>query len=193
MHPNPAFRRPDDEAWLDFAQATGFAHIFVQGADGPAVIHAPVTRHGRGLRFHVARGNRARLMLHGARVLVSISGVQGYVSPNFYADHTNKVPTWNYLACEYEGMATALDTPGLIEQLDAMADQHEPRPDPWTLTKVDPTVRDRMIAAIQGFEVQIDAIRGTAKLSQNKPADRDAAIAAIAPRNPALAEAMRHA
>jgi transcriptional regulator len=193
MHPNPAFR-PETDTLLDQAAAIGFAHLFVATPAGPMVAHAPLTRHGDALRFHLARANRLHPYLNGAIVLASLAAPDGYVSPNWYAKQGDQVPTWNYVAVEIEGVAHAIPEAALLEQLDALADAHEPRPGPRTRANTDPEAIAAMVRAIEGFEVAVTAIRGTTKLSQNKPAaDRAGVIAGLRARSDAaLAEAMVH-
>lgn len=191
MHPHPAFR-PDQAMLLARAAQIGFAHLFVATPAGPMVAHAPVTLHGDELRFHLARGNRLHPHLDGATVLASIAGPDGYVSPNWYTRPGNQVPTWNYETVEIEGTARALPEPALLEQLDVLADVHEPRPHPWTRAKADPAAIAAMIRAIQGFALDPTTIRGTTKLSQNKAAaDRAGVIDGLTVQgNAALASAM---
>lgn len=182
MHPNPIFRW-DEEAMRAFVAARGFAHIFAATAEGPMTAHAPLTRAGAHFRFHLSRGNRLTAHLDGATVLASVSGADGYVSPDWYADTADQVPTWNYVAVEIEGVAHALPETALIDQLDALAAIHEaglaPKP-PWTRDKVAVTKQQAMVGAIRGFELRVTALRGTRKLSQNKPAaDRAGAIAGL--------------
>jgi transcriptional regulator len=197
VHPNPAFRPQDDEALLDWVDATGFAHLFAATPDGPMVAHAPIVRSGpRTFRFHLARGNRLVRHLAGARLLASVAGVEGYISPNWYAPSAKQVPTWNYVAAELEGPVRALDTDALVAQLDALAARHEPRvlpANPWTRAKMDDATFRQLLGAIIGFELEVEAIRGTVKLGQNKaPADIAGAIAGLeASGNVALAQAMR--
>lgn len=195
MHPNPVFRGGENEAWLAFADARGFAHICAATPAGPMVVHAPVVRSGeRTLAFHIARANRLCPHLDGARVIVSVSGVEGYVSPNWYATRTNQVPTWNYVAAEFDGLASALDEDALVAQLDTLAERHEPRvnlADPWARDKMDDAVFRKMLGGIRGFSVAVDAIRATTKLSQHKPADLATTLAGLrASGNDALAAAM---
>ena len=191
MHPNPAFR-PDASALLDRAAARGFAHLFAATPAGPMVAHVPLTRHGDELWFHVARANRLHPHLDGATVLASVAGADGYITPNWYARPANQVPTWNYVTIEIDGVARALSEADLRVQLDALADRHEPRPDPWTLAKTDPAAVAAMLRAIQGFAIEVTAVRGTDKLSQNKGVeDRARVVAGLrAQGNAALAEAM---
>ena len=196
MHPNPRFRETGD--WLDFADVRGFAHIFAATPAGPMAVHAPVTREESTLNFHVARGNRIAAHLDGAAVVASVVGVDGYISPNWYADRTNQVPTWNFVAVEIEGVANALDDAGLIAQLDALAARHEPRVNPgnpWTRGKMDDAVFARMLGAIRGFRIEVTAIRETVKLSQHKSdADQAATVAGLhAAGQHALADAMDRA
>ncbi len=141
---------------------------------------APVTPgDGRALRFHLARANRLTPHLDAARVVLSIGGPQGYITPNWYERPPEQVPTWNYVAAEIEGIAHALDEDALIAQLDHLAATHEPRvsPDkPWTRNKMDEVRFRKMLTAIQAFEVRIDTVRATRKLSQNK---NDADLAGV--------------
>ena len=187
MHPNSAFR-PDHADLLD--RTAGLAHLFAATPAGPMVAHAPLTRHGDDLWFHLARGNRLFAHLDGATVLASVAGPDGYVTPNWYTRPGNQVPTWNYTAVEVEGVAHALPEAALIEHLDALADRNEPRPNPWTRAKTDPAAVAAMLRAIGGFRIESTALRGTDKLSQNKPAtDRAGVIAGLR----ALADAMERA
>lgn len=197
MHPNKAFRFDSDAAMLDWAFARGFAHILAATTEGPMVAHAPIVpAGGSAARFHLARGNRLAPLLDGARVVLSIAGPDGYITPNWYADPAQQVPTWNYVAVEIEGTARALDEDGLIEQLDMLAAIHEPRviPEaPWTRAKIDDARFRAMLRAIIGFEVTIEAVRGTNKLGQNKSdADRAGTIDGLsASGNIMLADLMR--
>jgi len=198
MHPNRAFHDLDEEAALAAADRIAFAHI-VTVVDGvPMVAHAPIVRAGeRAFRFHLARGNRLTPHLDGARVLLSLVGEHGYITPNWYRPPGDQVPTWNYVAVELEGTVRLLTNEGLTELLDRLAEVHEPglSPVPWTRGKMDPAKFDAMCKAIRGFDVTVDTIRATNKLGQNKPVeDRDGVIEALeASRNTALAAAIRRA
>lgn len=196
MHPNRAFHDLDEGEALAIAHRIAFTHIMTVIDGRPAVAHAPIVRAGeRSVRFHLARGNRLTAHLDGAQVLLSVTGAQGYVTPNWYEPPGDQVPTWNYLAIEIEGVARLLPDEGLIAQLDLLAETHEPglSPKPWTRGKMDPARFDAMRKAIRGFEVSVETIRVTRKLSQNKPAQNRAGVIAglEAAGNLALAEAMR--
>lgn len=176
MHPDPAFRI-DDDACRAFARDVGFAHVFVHGAGGVAVVHVPVTLGADGdLSFHVSRRNRALPLLAGARAIASFGGPGAYVSPDWYVGE-GQVPTWNYVAVEAEGLIEALPDAELVAQVDALGEDHEARlaPKPvWTRDKMPAGRFDAMLGGIAGFVIRVETWRGTAKLSQNKPA-RDVA------------------
>lgn len=193
MHPDAAFAM-SGEACRAIVGRHGFAHIFVHGAGGAAVIHAPVLMTGDDrLTFHVARRNRAFALLADARAIASVAAVDGYVSPDWYAS-PDQVPTWNYVAVEAEGPVAPLDRDALVAQVDALSAAHEARlaPKPaWSRDKMDQRRFEAMVDAIAGFEIRVEAWRGTAKLSQNKrAADIAGVIAALATIYRPLADAI---
>lgn len=189
MHPNRGFAWEDREAMLAFVADIAFATI---AAEGPAVVHAPVLVAGPDrLRFHISRGNRARL--DDKRAIVSVLGPDAYISPDWYGVD-DQVPTWNYLAVEAEGPLRRLDEGELADLLDGLSAAHErrlaPKPE-WTRAKMTPGRFEGMLKAIIGYELAIEELRGTRKLGQNKDeAQRLAAAAGLAPFNPDLAALM---
>lgn len=180
MHPNAAFRSDADP--LAFVAAHGFAHIFGQTPDGPRVAHAPVLVTPAGtLMFHLARGNALALHLDGLTALASVGGPGHYVSPNWYAQPANNVPTWNYQAVEVEGPVRALDMAALEALLNLSSATFEPRVgEDWTMAKMERPRAEAMMRAITGFELTPAAIRTTLKASQNRSdADAEGVIAAL--------------
>lgn len=190
MHPNPAFAWEGRDEMLGFVARIAFCTV---AADGPMVAHVPVVvAPPDRIRFHVARGNRARL--DGRRAIVSCLGPDAYVSPDWYAT-SEQVPTWNYLAVEAEGPLRRLDEAELTALLDDLGAVHEarlaPKP-PWTRAKMSPGRFEAMLKAIIGYELVIEDLRGTRKLGQHKSdAERAAAANGLAPFNPELAALMR--
>jgi len=194
MHPNRTFAWEDREELLAFIGDVAFATICV---DGPMVVHTPVvvTEDGR-LRFHVARGNRAARALEGARALASFLGPDAYISPDWYGTD-DQVPTWNYIAVEAEGPLRRLDEGELAALLDSLSAAHEARlaPKPvWTRDKMTPGRFEAMLKAIVGYELEIEALRGTNKLGQHKSdSERAGAVAGLSPVHPELARLMAEA
>jgi transcriptional regulator len=180
MHPNAAFRHDKDA--LAFVAATGFAHIFGATPDGPRVAHAPVLVTATGtLMFHLSNGNALAQHLDGLTALVSIGGPGHYVSPNWYQEPANNVPTWNYHAVEIEGPVRALDMVELEALLNLASATFEPRVgEDWTMAKMQRPRAEAMMRAITGYELTPTVIRTTLKASQNRSdADAHRVIAAL--------------
>lgn len=176
MHPNGAFHWQDAAEMLAFVAKVSFATICV---DGPAMVHAPllVAAPDR-LLFHVSRSNPAAPRLEG-RAIASVLGPDFYVSPDWYGV-PDQVPTWNYVAVEAEGPLRRLDEGELPALLDGLSEAEESRlaPKPaWTPAKMSEGRFDAMLKAIAGFELQVEALRGTRKLGQNKGREQQARVA----------------
>ena len=196
MHPNPAFRHDDRDLHEALIAEIGFGMVFTTTPDGPRVAHVPLLSTGGGtVQFHLARGNGLTRHLDGMTALAVINGPDGYVSPRWYADPA-QVPTWNYVALELEGKVQRMDQDGLHAHLANLSATNEARitdGKPWTMDKTPPDVLRKMMGAIVGFEMEVQAWRPTFKLSQNKPADERARVATglEAEGSPAIAELMR--
>lgn len=192
MHPNAAFRGSDVDGW-SLVETVGLATIAFAAGNQPTIAHAPLTRHGRAeLRFHLARANRAFAHAKG-RTVASVLGPHGYVSPGWTTgDPRAAVPTWNYVAAEFEGVVEPLEDHGLREHLERKAADWEPAEPRWSVETADPARVGAMLPAIGGFRLIVEDVRVTRKLGQNKSAkDRDAVAAGLVHTgNAALAEAM---
>ena len=172
MHPNTAFRWEDRQAMRALVAELGFGALFCATPDGPRVAQVPVVwLDDATLGLHLARGNGIVRHLDGATALFVAQGPDGYVSPDWYGLDNNQVPTWNYVAVELEGTMRRMEHDALVAQVDQLTAQQEGRLDktPWTRSKMDPAMFDKMTSAIVGFRLEIAAWRGTLKLGQNKP------------------------
>ena len=180
MHPNPQFRWEDREAMRAFATEIGFGMLFAATPDGPRVAHIPfVFLDEDRIGFHVARGNGIVRGLAGTEALFVVNGPDAYISPDWY-ELSDQVPTWNYLTLEMQGTVTKMDRETLIAQADALSLQHETRlaPKPvWTREKMADGLFEKMLGGIFGFEMRVTAMRGTAKLGQNKTPEARANVA----------------
>lgn len=142
-----------------------------EGANGDAASTPGAWR----LAGHVARANPLWREADGQEVLVLFHGPQAYVSPSWYpskAEHGKVVPTWNYATVQVRGRLRAIDDAAwLAGFLDGLTREHESgRPAPW---QVDDAPADFLAAtrrAIVGIEIDVLAVEGKFKLSQNRPA-----------------------
>jgi transcriptional regulator len=132
----------------------------------------PVLLEDEHLRFHVSRGNAVHeTLLGGGDALFVATGPHAYVSPEDYGLE-DRVPTWNYVAVELEGTVRTLDSEALVRLVDDLSAEREarlaPKP-PWTRAKMSEGRFEGLLRSITGFEMQVAAWRGTAKVDQDKP------------------------
>jgi transcriptional regulator len=138
------------------------------------------------LRGHIARGNSLwRQVPAGASVLAIFRGAEHYISPAAYPskkEHGKAVPTWNYSAVHVKGAIRFIEDPAWLRAfVEALTDEHEGgRPDRWHVSDAPIDYIDSMLRAIVGFEIEVSAIDGKVKGSQNRTdADRLGAAAAL--------------
>lgn len=191
MHPNPQYRHGNRALLETLIDEVGFGMVFAATPDGPRVAHVPLLWTGDGaVQFHLASGNALTRHLDAATALAVVNGPDAYVSPRWYADQA-QVPTWNYVSVELEGRVRRTDDDGLYGMLEAASAREEARlpGSPWTMDKMPPDTLRKMMGAIVGFELEVQAWRETVKLSQNKPADERGRVVAGLEDNGAVAMA----
>jgi len=194
LHPAGSFREPERAELIRRAGERGFA-VIVGMTEGRALIgHAPLLIEDERARFHLSAANPLTdAVSERGRVLAVVTGEDAYVSPDWYG-LTDQVPTWNYVSVEIEGPARRLSRAETETLLDDLAARYEaalaPKP-AWTRAKMDPAKFSAMVSGIVGFEMTIERLEGTTKLSQNKPAEAIARVAAeLAKRDDAGARAI---
>ena len=148
------------------------------------------------LRGHVARANPVWREADGAEVLVLFQGAQAYVSPGWYpskAEHGKVVPTWNYAVVQARGRLRAVDDAAWLHRLvGRLTDTHEAtQPRPWQVGDAPADFIEKLLDAIVGLELEITALSGKWKVSQNRgAADREGVAQGLAARADAPAQAM---
>lgn len=173
MHPNPVFRENDTKHTLDFARSRGFGVLSMNGEDAPITAHVPflISPDGTYLEAHVMRSNPiARALGTPKTALLTISGPDAYISPDWYGD-PNLVPTWNYVAVNLRGSLRLLPDADLRGVLERISDEFEARlaPKPvWKIDKVDGDALGRMMRMIVPIRLDISDVDSTWKLGQNK-------------------------
>ncbi|WP_419204767.1 FMN-binding negative transcriptional regulator [Bordetella trematum] len=154
------------------------------------------------LHGHVARANPVwQELADGDEVLVAFRAEAGYISPGWFPskhETHEQVPSWNYRVVHARGRVRIHDDERYVRGLVArLTRRHEAgKALPWKMTDSAPAYIDRMLSAIVGLSIEITALEGKFKLSQNKARrDIEAAATALAGEgdNPALGAAMRAA
>ena len=192
MHPNPAFRQDPREKNLAFARERGFGILMINGPDGPLAAHIPFLLNADAsfAELHLARSNPIARAPLPAPALITVSGPDAYISPDWYGPHEevpDQVPTWNYVAVHLRGLLEPLPDEALRPHVDALSAEHEGRIEgkrPWTSAKMTPGALPRMLRMILPFRFRVTSVEGTLKLNQNKtPEIRARAAAALSQDN----------
>lgn len=192
MFQPPVFREDRPEVMRAMMRAHPFATL-VSAAAGPlAADHVPLVLvegddGSDRLQGHLAAGNPlCRAGADETPVLAVFQGPQAYVTPGWYPSkraHGKVVPTWNYVAVHARGrLRLVRDAAWLMRHLHALTDRHESeRAQPWAVSDAPEDFVARQLRGLVGFEIAVDDLQGTWKVSQNKaPADREGVAAGFA-------------
>ena len=192
MYQPPLFREENLETLHALIRAHPLGLLISAGPEGPLAnaipfyLDAGFGEKGR-LQAHVARGNgQWRAIAAGAPVLVVFQGVDAYVTPSWYQTkrETGKVvPTWNYAMVQVRGPARVVeDGQWLRAQIGVLtAGQEGARSTPWAVEDAPEDFIAAQIKGIVGIEIDIAAIDGKWKVSQNRSAaDREGVMHGLA-------------
>jgi transcriptional regulator len=176
MHPNQIYHDADADKILSFARERGFGVLAVNGERGPMLAHVPfvLSEDGKTIDLHLVRSNPiARGLKQPLPATIAVSGGDSYVSPDWY-EVEDQVPTWNYVSVHLVGHLEQRPQDELRALLDRQSaffeEQLRPKK-PWTAGKMSPGVLDKMMRQIVPCRMNVEAVDGTWKLSQNKPDD----------------------
>ena len=179
----PAKHAVDEESAWSIVREAGAGTLVANTPEGLQSVFVPVVvrDEGRTLVAHVARANPWwREVRAGAEVLGLFLAASAYVSPSLYPsrlENPGVVPTWNYVAAEVRASVRVHEDPQWLgRQVRLVTDQFEASRSPqWSVDDSSDTYVAAQLRAIVGIELQVKAITGKAKLSQNRPAvDREA-------------------
>ncbi len=173
MYVPKSFQVDDRQQLVEFMQQYSFATLVTiedhEGTSAPFATHMPLlVRDGR-IVGHVAKANpQWRQVAAADECLAIFQGPHAYVSPTWYAAQP-AVPTWNYSAVHAYCKARLIESPQeLTELLSAMIAFYEKgQKRPWDGV-MSPEVREPLLAAIVGFELEITRIEGKFKFNQNR-------------------------
>ncbi|OLP44096.1 FMN-binding negative transcriptional regulator [Rhizobium oryziradicis] len=193
MYQPPHFRQIDTEDLFSFIAHHPLGLLISAGSAGlianplPFIVRRSKNENGTDcLLAHIARANAQwKAIDAGDEVLVSFMGSHHYITPNWYAtkqDTGKVVPTWNYQTVQVRGKATIHQDPDwLLKQLTALTDQQEAsEPRPWAVQDAPESFVAAQMRGIVGIELEITAIEGKRKVSQNRTAaDYNGVIAGL--------------
>jgi transcriptional regulator len=153
-----------------FIEEFGFG-VVICSENGLSATHLPFVLHAdegeQGVLYaHCAKANPHWKDLEGQNVLVIFTGPHGYISPSWYTTKP-AVPTWNYAAVHAYGVVTLLDPEATLKAVDQVVEKYEPQ----LLVERDivtDQIKNKMLAAIVGFKIELTTLEGQLKLGQNR-------------------------
>jgi transcriptional regulator len=184
----------DEEAAWAIIREAGAGMLVVAKSDGLQSVYVPVvvSEDRTKILTHVAKANSWwRSLNDGDEVLGLFLVASAYVSPSNYPSRFESpgvVPTWNYVAAEVRGRLTVHDDPDWLQrQVRVLTSQFEAGRSPeWRVEDAPSEYVERQVKAIVGLEIDVVAIQGKAKLSQNRPeVDHDSVRDNLAQGSPA--------
>ncbi len=160
-----------------------------------SLTHLPLLAVDGELRGHMARANPHWQALEGSAgtpCTAVFSGPHAYISPAWYASH-EAVPTWNYTAVHVRGRAFVHHAEDWIDtELQRLVERFEQQ----APERITAALQARLVQHVVGIRIEVDSVTAKFKLSQNRPAEDQALVAAALaqqadPYAQALADFMR--
>ncbi len=163
-----------DLAELDALFARDAFVTLISVADGdPFASHLPVlysrVDEAIQIRGHWARPNPQAK--HAGQALMIVHGPHAYVSPSWYTQPEDRVPTWNYAVAHLTGQLLATDDVEAKRQIvsDLSAQYERGVGSSWQPQHGHPDFEPEL-GAIVGFRFEVSAIAMKFKLNQHHPA-----------------------
>jgi transcriptional regulator len=172
-------------------RAAPFADLVTLGTDGLEATPLPLMLDSSdgpqgSLIGHIARANpQWRTADVAQEALAIFSGPDSYISPSYYETKRlsgKVVPTWNYVTIHARGRISFFHEPeallGLVRRLTEL---HEGgRAAPWAVSDAPPDFIQSQLRGIVGLRLEITALTGKWKMSQNRSAaDRAGVVAGL--------------
>ena len=110
----------------------------------------------------------------GRELLMIVQGAHGYVSPSWYADPSDFVPTWNHVTAHLYGVPEVLTHEQNLAVLERLVDHFEAGMPGARSLRIDPEAASRLAKGTIGFRIPVTRVEARKKLSQNRTdADRE--------------------
>lgn len=177
------YKNDDLEEIKDFVVNNSFG-ILVNQVDGkPWATHIPLElktdSDGKSILVgHIAKANpQWRYFKEDSQVLCIFNGPHSYVSSSWYKEE--EVPTWNYIAVHVYGTLKIQSEETLLASLHKLVDKYEKNSkEPVSIHDMSAKTMSQ-IKGVVGFEISIEDIQATYKLSQGREHDHPKIISEL--------------
>ncbi|MWB94596.1 FMN-binding negative transcriptional regulator [Flavobacterium sp. GA093] len=172
MYTPNQYKNEDQEAIRTFLRENSFGILINQTHGKLCATHIPIELEVNADGKEILQGHLSKLnpqaegFAENDQVLAVFSGPHAYISSSWY-DHEN-VPTWNYIAVHVYGRIKIVDEESTIESLTKLVDKYEANSECPVRVENLSAKTMREARGIFGFEIEIDEIQPTKKLSQNR-------------------------
>ncbi|AUR50786.1 FMN-binding negative transcriptional regulator [Aquella oligotrophica] len=193
MYQPKSFIESDQDKLYSLIENYPFATLISKKDGEIEISHLPLLldRENGQLLGHIARANPLlEYILTGQLATAIFHGPHGYISPAWYQDPTDNVPTWNYAVVHIEGKLIATTEAELMKLLDQLYLLHDKSKMPinWQNPKI-----SAKLNGIAGFKIKIEKMTGKYKLSQNRSfEDRRGVIRNLNKNNSELCDIMNN-
>ena len=172
MRHTPHYLLTDPDEVKRLIRENPWATIVSATSNGLVASHYPVMlderADGISIVSHVGRPDEQLHELGQHELLVIIQGPHGYISPGWYDDANDFVPTWNHVTAHLYGVPELLSADENFRVLDELVDHFEATmPQPIALDIDEQTAR-RIAKGTVGLRMLVARFDARAKLSQNK-------------------------
>ncbi|MDQ4120780.1 MAG: FMN-binding negative transcriptional regulator [Acidobacteriota bacterium] len=179
------FLETDRETILNFVEQNSFATLISFDGKKPIATHTPLfieraENDQINLVGHIARANpQWKTFAASEEILAVFAGAHAYISPRWYTEPEQNVPTWNYKSIHAYGKPQTFEEKDeLIEMLRRLIAKYEPNTG-YSLETVSPEIVDKLVKGIVGFRIVVSRFEAAFKLSQHRPEYHEGVIGGL--------------
>ncbi len=183
MYTPQHYKKTDLAEIKDFLASNSFGILVNQINGKPWATHIPLEldmlESGKEILVgHISKANPQWKNFENAdQVLCIFNGPHSYISSSWYKEE--EVPTWNYIAVHVYGTIKILDEAAVLASLHKLVDKYEKgSKNPISINDMSKNTM-RQIKGIVGFQISVDEIQATYKLSQTRPEDHPKIISEL--------------
>jgi transcriptional regulator len=159
-----------------------FATLITTTASEPHITHLPLLlendAEGKVLTGHMACANPHWQAFTSGHTTAIFHGPHAYITPNWYVNPANEVPTWNYATVHVHGQPALIDeAEAKLAVVDRTSAVFEPTANPWR-RRVEGVRLATLLDNIVAFTLPLTRVEAKFKMNQNKTAADRAQVAA---------------
>jgi transcriptional regulator len=170
MRHNPEYAVTDPRVVRDLIAENPWATIVSHTDEGLVASHYPVLLDERTedltVVTHVGRPDEQLHRFGTSEMLLIVAGLHGYISPSWYTEHANPIPTWNFSTAHCYGVPQILEADENLRVLTRLVDHFEQHVD--APIRLDQQVGARLATGTVGIRLPITRFVCKLKMSQDK-------------------------